>query len=334
MDLWLYSMSLLPITLTQFTTFCLNVTWPKSKFLGAKIVENLTFFNFKKLCCNCHPLSSAMPVTPFISSKIASSWTEKCLMHCTHGQSCPLESAKGKCHTCKFSWVLITIQYSFLKSTMVETVIPFILQLFHALTWCGMALFPGLHWDPWDPGKSSSLLYASQYDQLPFPECLVPWKNQFPVWNFPQGGQELFWEHVELACVQALSEICTVLLASIQFLKVLLWQNLLLSQWKFHQTLSHSKAWLCCTWLSIFLVSETVSATGGYAEQVEGQLLVLLEVLGLQQRTLKLTVGGQSWLSWPSLLVLHVNFVHFWRVWWCTRSRFVLLQLIFIVLGI
>ena len=58
MGLWLYGVSSLLITLTQFTTFTLMSHDLKVNFLGAKIVENLAFFNFKKLCCNYLPFIS------------------------------------------------------------------------------------------------------------------------------------------------------------------------------------------------------------------------------------------------------------------------------------
>ena len=58
MDLWLYGVSPLPITLTQFTTFYLNVTWPKSKLFGCQNYGKFIIVNFKKLCCNYLPFIS------------------------------------------------------------------------------------------------------------------------------------------------------------------------------------------------------------------------------------------------------------------------------------
>ena len=72
-------MGLLPIIMTQFTTFSFCVTWPKSQFLGWKSYGNLTiFFNFKKLYCNYLPFRS-----PFMASYYSSSlsWVD---MHWSH----------------------------------------------------------------------------------------------------------------------------------------------------------------------------------------------------------------------------------------------------------
>ena len=57
MGLWLYGVSSLQITLTQFTLMSHDL---KVNFFGAKIVENLAFFNFKKLCCNYLPFISPL----------------------------------------------------------------------------------------------------------------------------------------------------------------------------------------------------------------------------------------------------------------------------------
>ena len=59
MDLWLGGVSPLLITFTpNLQLFTLMSHDLKVNFLGAKIMENLPFFNLKKLCCNYLPFIS------------------------------------------------------------------------------------------------------------------------------------------------------------------------------------------------------------------------------------------------------------------------------------